>query len=57
MDFINWWFDTHYVWSTILTPVFSFIWGIYIDSVSRVIWAGIMVIISGSFGFSTINRK
>lgn len=26
MDFINWWFDTHYLWSTLLTPAMTIAW-------------------------------
>ena len=31
MDFITWWFEVHYIWSTLLTPVTSFVWLIYTD--------------------------
>ncbi len=26
MDFIYWWFDEHYVWSTLLSPFVTFLW-------------------------------
>jgi len=26
MDFITWWFDSHCILSTLLTPFWSFIW-------------------------------
>ncbi len=29
MDFINWWLDTHYIWSSILTPGLSVLWCIF----------------------------
>ena len=36
MDFITWWFDKHYIWSTILTPFFSFIWCLFNDDASKI---------------------
>ncbi len=35
MDFINWYFDTHYIWSTILSPVGSMLWAIYHSNFDR----------------------
>jgi len=32
----------HYIWSTILTPAFSFIWGIYMDSTTRMLVSAIV---------------
>ncbi|MBF0398794.1 MAG: hypothetical protein HQK78_18600 [Desulfobacterales bacterium] len=29
MDFIHWWFEKHYVWSTIFTPLLTIIWCCY----------------------------
>jgi hypothetical protein len=29
MDFITWWFDSHYIVSTLLTPGFTFAWCIF----------------------------
>lgn len=31
MDFLKWWFDTHYVWSTLLSPFTTFLWLIWSD--------------------------
>jgi len=31
MDFITWWFETHYVASTILTPFFTWMWLLFTD--------------------------
>lgn len=44
MDFITWWFDVHYIWSTILMPVFSFIWGIYMDNPTRMVVSAIVAV-------------
>ena len=53
MDFIMWWFDDHYIWSTILTPKLSLIWAVYVGSVGRafgcflpvVCWAVVMGVV------------
>jgi len=29
MEFLEWWFTQHYIWSTLLTPKLTFIWAIY----------------------------
>lgn len=31
MDFLSWWFDTHYILSTLLTPATTWVWLIYQD--------------------------
>ncbi len=31
-DFLSWWFDTHYIWSTILTPKATVLWLIFTDN-------------------------
>lgn len=28
-DFFSWWFDTHYILSTIFSPAFTFLWLIF----------------------------
>lgn len=35
MDFITWWFDEHYIWSTLLTPTVTFAWCIFKGEVIR----------------------
>jgi hypothetical protein len=39
-DFITWWFDTHYIWSTLLTPAMTLAW---------CCWKG--VVVRGSIAF------
>ena len=41
MDFINWWFDTLYITSTIITPGFTLAWCLYHD----IFWRGIIAFI------------
>lgn len=37
-DFVTWWFDVHYIWSTLITPFFSIMWVLYTDgNVGRLI--------------------
>jgi len=31
MDFITWWFVSHYIWALILTPGWSFLYALYAD--------------------------
>mgnify|MGYP001583302460 CR=1 FL=1 len=33
--FLAWWFDTHYIWSTVLTSFGSFMWAVYNDLTTR----------------------
>ena len=35
MDFISWWFDKHWFWSTLLTPTLTFAWCIFKGEVIR----------------------
>ncbi len=35
MDFLNWWFETHYILSTILTMAPAFLWCIFKGEVLR----------------------
>jgi hypothetical protein len=42
MDFINWWFDQHYIVSTLLTPVMSLAWCFYQELIFRGIISGIL---------------
>jgi len=44
MDFLTWWFETHYIASTLLTPFCTWIWLLYTDGnfwhefVAIVVW-------------------
>lgn len=29
MDFLHWWFDTHWILSTLVTPAWTFLWCIW----------------------------
>ena len=53
MDFINWWFDKHYIWSTILTPAITLAWCCYKGIVGRGI---IDFLLMGGTNYQ-INRK
>ena len=33
-SFLTWWFDTHWIWATVLTPFTTFLWAIYTNSVA-----------------------
>ena len=35
MDFITWWFDEHWFWSTLLTPMITFAWCVFKGEVLR----------------------
>lgn len=39
MDFLQWWFDKHYILSTILTPFYTFLWAICYDLMARMVWS------------------
>jgi len=56
MDFVTWWFDTHYIWSTILTPWLTFIWCIFKGSFWRGVVAFIFSRVSFSFTRNTVSR-
>jgi len=47
MEFIEWWFDTHYIASTIFTPALSFAWacwkGLLLRGVAAVLCGGLSV--------------
>jgi hypothetical protein len=45
MDFLQWWFDKHYILATIFTPGFSFLWAICYDLVARALWSFIVILI------------
>jgi hypothetical protein len=49
MDFITWWFDEHWVWSTLLTPAITFAWCCFKGEVVR----GIVAF--GLTGFITLG--
>lgn len=34
--FLTWWFDTHWIWATLLTPFTTLLWAIYTNSTA---WA------------------
>jgi hypothetical protein len=34
MDFLTWWFGTHEIWSTILSPFFTILWCIFKEEYS-----------------------
>lgn len=44
MDFIYWWFDQHYIVSTLLTPTMTFAWSFYQESLLRGIISGILTL-------------
>ena len=48
-DFILWWFDNHWFWSTLLTPAITFAWCVFKGEVIRGIFAFLLA------GFITFN--
>lgn len=44
MDFITWWLDKHYIWSTVLTPEIVLAWAFYKGLVGRGIAAFLLTI-------------
>lgn len=38
MDFIAWWFEEHWFWSTLLTPMFTFAWACF----KGLFWRGVV---------------
>jgi hypothetical protein len=38
-QFLLWWFDTHYIWSTILTPFWTMLWTIF---KGEFLWRGVV---------------
>ena len=44
VDFIYWWFDEHYIVSTLLTPVMTLAWCVYKELIIRGIISGVLVI-------------
>lgn len=44
MEFITWWFDTHYIASTLLTPGATVIWCMYEDLFLRGMLAFLFIV-------------
>jgi len=38
MEFFVWWFDSHPVWSTLLSPFWALIWALYTNNALKVVW-------------------
>ncbi len=57
MDFITWWFDKHYILSSITMPCFSLVWAIYYGLVIRGIVCAlfVFVLISGQMISSIVK--
>ena len=51
--FLVWWFDTHYIWSTLLTPQFTVAWAFYNDLVARAVVA---IFLFGGFTVAGAKR-
>lgn len=32
MNFLQWYFETHWIWATVLTPFTTFLWALYTDA-------------------------
>lgn len=45
MDFITWWFDEHYIFSTALSPVLTLAWSLYHGLIIRGIISGILTLV------------
>jgi hypothetical protein len=45
MEFLTWWFDKHYILSTIFTPLFTILWSVYYDMTVRAVVATIWWVI------------
>jgi hypothetical protein len=56
MEFLEWWFTEHYIWSTLLTSKFTFIWAIYKGLVIRGAVAFILMLL-GSIKFGGDNES
>jgi len=53
MDFINWWFMTHWIWATILTPGFVFLYAIFTDQTAWAFAAAcVWLVLHGGLRFS-----
>jgi len=49
-DFLTWWFEKHWFWSTLLTPGVCFAWACWKGLVARAIVA--FIFMGGIFGAS-----
>ena len=45
MDFLTWWFDEHYIVSTIVTPALSIAWAIYKDRAIRLLLSFVVLVL------------
>ena len=46
MDFVHWWFDDHYIISTVLTPLMTAAWCVYTESLLRGLVAGALALVA-----------
>lgn len=44
--FLVWWFDTHYILSTLITPFWSFLWALYNNLTVRAVVCALPTIFS-----------
>lgn len=49
MDFISWWFEEHWFWSTLLTPAMTFAWCCF----KGLFWRGVVSFLLA--GFITVS--
>ena len=46
VDFLSWWIEKHYIWSTILTPQITLAWalykGLWIRGIMSVLFGGLV---------------
>jgi hypothetical protein len=56
--FITWWFEKHFIWSTLLTPGMTLAWCFYKGLVLRGIVSGFLVLACmGRMGACLCHRK
>lgn len=42
-DFARWWFEQHWLMSSVLTPFFTVLWLTFTDDIGwRIVWSGIL---------------
>ena len=47
MEFLTWWFETHYIASTLLTPFATWMWLLFTDgNVWREIFCGVVTVLA-----------
>jgi hypothetical protein len=42
VTFLNWWFEQHWFWSTVLSPGASAVWSIYMEQTGRAVVATVL---------------